>query len=223
LFNNSQFNNSQFVIFDCDGVIIDSNRLKMRGFKEALQEYDDHLVAELLEYNLVNGGLARDHKFRYFFKQLLSMNTNDTEKLTELKSKQFNQYCLKHFPTLPLTSGFIDYLQRLKSNDIPCYIVSGGNKGEIQLLVNQHKISSYFKGIYGNEQSKPDAIKLILTTANYQPENGTFFGDSALDGRAANQFGIPFIFVSEYADVSTSELSELVIHKVIDNFTPILS
>lgn len=209
----------QFVMFDCDGVIIDSNLLKMNAFEDAVKEYDVEHIAILLEYNRVNGGISRHEKFRYFFTEVLNLNSQEANELTQQKSQQFNQYCLKHFPTLNLTAGFNDYINYLNQNHIPCFIISGGNKDEIDLLLSHKGMTHLFEGVYGNAQSKAEAVKRIQATYQLELSDGLFFGDSALDGETANAFGIPFIYVSEYSDVSIEDMSHVQIEEVIKNFT----
>ena len=54
-------------IFDCDGVILDSNKIKGNAFKHALKEFPDQCTDEFLKYHYDNGGLSRHLKFKFFF------------------------------------------------------------------------------------------------------------------------------------------------------------
>ena len=55
-----------FYIFDCDGVILDSNNLKSRAYAEALTAEPLELVLEFVEYHKENGGISRYEKFKYY-------------------------------------------------------------------------------------------------------------------------------------------------------------
>ena len=57
-------------IFDCDGVILDSNKLKSNAFAESLPNEPPDLVAEFVEYHKKNGGISRYEKFRYYYKNM---------------------------------------------------------------------------------------------------------------------------------------------------------
>ena len=122
------------IIFDCDGVMIDSNNFKMNAFRSSLAEYDDLLVEQLLEYNRTHGGIPRAQKFRFFYEHILKVETSEISSLSAVKTAQFSQYCNRHFPLLPLTKGFEKYLNSLHQNKIPCFIVSGGNIAEMKFI-----------------------------------------------------------------------------------------
>ena len=51
-------------IFDCDGVILDSNILKSEAFEHALTLEDKSDVERLIQYHKDNGGISRYEKFR---------------------------------------------------------------------------------------------------------------------------------------------------------------
>ena len=59
-----------FFIFDCDGVILNSNNLKSKTFAEALAGEPPDLVAEFVEYHKNNGGISRYKKFWYYYKTM---------------------------------------------------------------------------------------------------------------------------------------------------------
>ena len=211
----------QFILFDCDGVIIDSNQFKQTTFEKVICEYDHNLVREFIEFSRKNGGLSRVHKFRYFFERILKLEKTEAAILTKRKVEEFHRYCSNQLVSLDLTNGFRNYIESLHIREIPSFIISGGNREEINSLLKYHRISHMFAGIFGNEQTKISAIKQILTNYNFQTKKGIFYGDSKLDGIAANQFGIPFVFVSNFSDVTLNDLSDITIARCIDNFSDI--
>ena len=46
------------IIFDCDGVIFDSNKLKITAFREVLSAYPKHLVNDFIKYHKEHGGIS---------------------------------------------------------------------------------------------------------------------------------------------------------------------
>ena len=56
----------QCIIFDFDGVIVDSIAIRDEGFKKVLKNFGDDNVIRLLKYHRENAGLSRYNKFRYF-------------------------------------------------------------------------------------------------------------------------------------------------------------
>ena len=81
------------VIFDCDGVILNSNKIKTNGFYEATRNFGEEEAKELLKFHQQNGGISRNIKFEHFFKRILKENYfNDLqETLNKYSSISENQ------------------------------------------------------------------------------------------------------------------------------------
>ena len=56
----------QTIVFDCDGVILDSNRIKTEAFRTVAEPIDTELADELVRYHIDNGGISRYRKFDFF-------------------------------------------------------------------------------------------------------------------------------------------------------------
>ena len=59
------------ILWDFDGVILNSNIIRTRGFIEIFKKFPEEKVFELVKYHLKNGGLSRYHKIEYFFTKIL--------------------------------------------------------------------------------------------------------------------------------------------------------
>ena len=59
------------ILFDFDGVILDSMPTRNYGFKKIFEKFDDNLVDIFLIYHNKNGGLSRYVKIKYFYNELL--------------------------------------------------------------------------------------------------------------------------------------------------------
>ena len=55
-------------VFDCDGVILNSNEYKSEAFFKSTLKYGKE-NAKNLRYHIKNGGISRNIKFKYFLKQ----------------------------------------------------------------------------------------------------------------------------------------------------------
>ena len=67
------------IIFDFDGVILDSMPIRTEGFKKIFKNYDNKKVEELISFHLINGGLSRFVKIKYFFEELLETSISEEE------------------------------------------------------------------------------------------------------------------------------------------------
>ena len=58
------------VIFDCDGVILDSNNFKTKLFKDVLGDYPSDEVESFSDFQKKSFGLSRYKLFEIFLKNL---------------------------------------------------------------------------------------------------------------------------------------------------------
>ena len=60
------------LIFDCDGVILNSNKIKTEAFRKILKKYNQNAVYEFINYHKNNGGISRYIKIKEFLKKYTS-------------------------------------------------------------------------------------------------------------------------------------------------------
>ena len=77
------------VVFDCDGVILDSNNIKSKAFEDSLKGENDQLISEFIDYHKKNGGVSRFLKFEYFFKVL--KNQKNYQKDLNIALKKYSK------------------------------------------------------------------------------------------------------------------------------------
>ena len=72
-------------IFDCDGVILNSNKIKSNAFYEVASKYGKKEAKKLVNYHINNGGISRYKKFEYFSNNILLDKTYNKEKKWNIK------------------------------------------------------------------------------------------------------------------------------------------
>ena len=72
-------NNYKILLWDFDGVIMDSNPVRTYGFEEVLKGYPQQQLDEFMVFHKQNGGLPRYDKFRYFFEKIRDEQVSDAE------------------------------------------------------------------------------------------------------------------------------------------------
>lgn len=186
-------------LFDCDGVIFDSNNIKANCFYEATLKYGQDLAAEFTQYCKRNWGMSRFHFFHYFVEHFL--HKSDVELEHEL-IKQYSQLVEAKLENCNLTDGAQQLFEILRSKDKNCYVVSGGLEVELKKLFNQRGLDPFFISINGSPRTKEKIIQdLDLPVAQC-----IFIGDSLKDQVASIGAGIDFLFVSKYSDIQSSSL-----------------
>lgn len=178
------------ILWDFDGVIMESNSIRDIGFERVLSEYPSDLVDQLMEFHQQNGGLSRYVKFRYFFEDILNQEVTD-DKIQELaNSFSVIMKSLLVNPQLLIE----DSLSFIKSNfeNYKMHIVSGSDQSELQFLCSEMKLTHYFKSIHGSPTAKKDLVKQVINDNNYPKELCILIGDSINDYEAAQDNGIAF-------------------------------
>ena len=178
------------ILWDFDGVIIDSLAIRDYGFREIFKEFDKQSVDKLIQYHNYNGGLSRFHKIEYFFNEILKQNITQDEIL---------QYANKFTTIMRQSLSDKKYLINdtvnfIKNNykNYNFHIVSGSEHNELNFLCQKLDLSQYFISINGSPTPKNQLIKNLLESYNYNINQTILIGDSINDYEAASVNKIDF-------------------------------
>jgi len=178
------------IIWDFDGVILDSMPVRDYGFRKIFEKFDKYLVDKLLEYHHNNGGLSRYIKIRYFYEKLLNQNITDEE--VNILSEQFSIIMKKELINKKyFIQDSVDFI-KLNYQKYNFHIASGSDEKELNYLCKELKISQYFLSINGSPIHKNNLVKDILFKNNYLKDETILIGDSINDYEAANVNNINF-------------------------------
>lgn len=178
------------ILFDFDGVILDSMKIKGDGFAELFKTYPQSSIEKLETYHYANGGVSRFNKIRYFFREICKTEVSEPE--VELLASRFGEIIAdKLFDPDNLISETVAYI-RQHYTLYNCHIVSGAEHHELNDLCAHFKIADYFKSIEGSPTVKSDLIRNLLHKNGYQANETALIGDSINDYEAAKANGIAF-------------------------------
>lgn len=192
------------VILDCDGVIFDSNHLKIEAFKKALSHYDTDVIDAFSEYFKNNFGTSRYHLARVFIEEFLHQDFK--EELYQEILKDYGDSCVLLYKELGFTNEFMSFLQYYKNKKL--YIASGGDENELNEVFKAKNIQQYFNRILGSPRKKNDLVSEILI--ENAEKKIIMIGDAKSDLWASQANGIDFIYMSQYSLVQDvmKELSQ---------------
>lgn len=178
------------ILWDFDGVILDSMKVRDWGFEKIFETFPEVQVKELLRYHNENGGLSRYVKIRYFFEEVLKESISDNQVLEYagefsklMKSELINPKNLIN-----------DSLNFIKSNHkkFNFHIVSGSDQDELRFLCKELKIASLFQSINGSPTPKTKLVQDLLEKEFYKENETCLIGDSINDYEAAINNDIKF-------------------------------
>ena len=123
------------IIWDFDGVILDSAEVRDHGFLEIFSNYPEHQVSQLMDFHKSNGGLSRYVKIRHFFEEILM--TSVTEDQVNYYANEFKQIMLSKLTDRDLIIN--DSLAFIKENHQKqkFYIASGSDEKELNIICSK--------------------------------------------------------------------------------------
>jgi phosphoglycolate phosphatase-like HAD superfamily hydrolase len=181
---------NKVILWDFDGVIMDSMAVRDKGFEAVLYDYPADQVALLMDYHRKNGGLSRYHKFRYFFEDIRKESV--TESQIQVLAITFSKLMLENLlnPTL-LINDSLDFIKE-NHTKFEMHIVSGSDQAELRYICEALGISKYFVSIHGSPTPKIKLVQDLLKSHKYEVVNTCLIGDSINDYEAANINKISF-------------------------------
>lgn len=182
--------NIKNIIFDFDGVILDSIPVKTEAFRKLFETYPIDIVEEFIQFHLENGGMSRYEKIRYFFNELLSQNVTEEEILNyaNLYSELTKQELTNEKYLIKEVLNFIkENYQKYKM-----HIASGADENDLKYICNKLELNTYFLSINGSPTKKTEIVKNILEKNSYVKNETILIGDSINDYYAAKENNIKF-------------------------------
>ncbi len=201
--------NTLTMLFDMDGVIIDSERV--------YQEIERNMYEELgipvsREEHLKFMGTAEWSMWTYMCEKYKVNQT--VEELVHQERDLFMKR-LDLPGDIPLMDGLIPLLELLKSEHIPCWIASSSSSDIIARVIEINGLGKYFEGYVSGDdvsQSKPSPEIFLKAAglAKAHPSNCMVIEDSENGIKAARAAGIFVVGLDlSGADLRITSLNEI--------------
>lgn len=178
------------IVFDFDGVILESAAIKTDAFAEMVEAYPAEIGKKFVEFHLAHMGISRKVKFQYLVKDLLGEPCTK-EKLDAL-GQNFSEIVHNKILAAPFVPGAQEFLEA-SYKKVFFYIASGTPQEEMRQIVAERGIEKYFKAVYGSPATKEAIVARIMQAQGYGKEEVLFVGDAETDLFAARALGIPFV------------------------------
>tara|TARA_Y100001970_G_C14221031_1_gene852674 strand:+ start:1854 stop:2486 length:633 start_codon:yes stop_codon:yes gene_type:complete len=184
------------IIFDFDGVIIDSSSIKADAFNKLFSRYGKSIGIKARNYHIENEGIPRIEKFNYINKYLL--NSIKKHSLDEL-NKKYSKIVLDKILKKNLSYGFKKFLNKF-NQEINFYISSSAPGNELNYIIKNKKINNFFKVISGYPPKKNIQIKKILINDKLNTKNVYYVGDTEHDYKISKKLNLNFIGYIRYGN-----------------------
>ena len=180
------------IIFDFDGVIAESIKLKSDAFAKLYSTFGNNIVQKVVEHHEANGGMSRYEKIKYYHESFLQQVISNKE-ISELANK-LSDIVIDKVITAPYVPGVLEYIKKCK-NKYKLFISTGTPTKEIKKILIGKNILHYFNAIYGSPNKKTDHIKSIISRFDMKHDELLFYGDSVEDLKAAKNTDVTFTLV----------------------------
>lgn len=193
----------ELVIFDMDGLLIDSERLIMEAFSKSCTQLGCQLNKHYYQAGI--GGKPKPT----FGEMFIGMTKENEADLHEMCAR-VGSACIEEMrqmgPKL-LKAGARELLGYLRRQGIPRAVASSSNRYRVDTLLTSTGIYDIFDYmVCGDEIAKgkpdPETFLLACQRAGVQPERTLVLEDSDNGALAALRGGFPYIVVPDIAELS---------------------
>ncbi len=212
----SLFQGYSCAIFDCDGVILDANPVKIAAFRAALAGEDPALIEAFIADHRRTGGVSRYAKFARFYRELKPVE--DPPAAIAAALERFAAAARAGLGACPEVAGVREVLAGFADRNVAVHVVSGGDQDEVREALAARGIAGLVTGVHGSPTPKREHLERLRGEGELLP-GGVLFGDAELDMQLAESFGLEFVFVAGVSDWDQGrEVALARGHRVIEDF-----
>jgi phosphoglycolate phosphatase-like HAD superfamily hydrolase len=179
----------ELIIFDFDGVILESADIKTRAFARLFEHHPEHVDA-VVDLHLQLAGVSRYEKFRLIYDDILERPLDDGE--MERLGEEFSRLVLDEVLICPFVPGAREFLEQHHRRR-GLYVASGTPERELRDIVSRRELDPFFRGVYGTPALKDEISRRVLADAGIERDNAVFIGDATADLEGARGAGISFV------------------------------
>lgn len=204
------------VIFDMDGLMIDSERVTFEGYQHVLKK--DNLTMSEETYKTL---LGKTVKAVY---ELFASDYGDQYDVDQV-IKEVHQYIADRFENdgVPLKKGLLELLKYLKENNYKTIVATSSHRSRVDLILKQAKITEYFDdSICGDEvtHGKPDPEVFLKACQklNVSPDEALVLEDSESGINAAYNAKIKVIGIPDmkYPDEKYVQMTYSIMNDLLE-------
>lgn len=197
------------VVFDFDGVLVDSNAVKRRAYGEIFADTPGSRPV----VDSVLGSNTEDDRFgviRAILQGLSGKNGGISGHLDQLVTEyaeRYNAICEEHTATCAEVRGASSAITHL-ARQYPLYIISATPEEPLRRVVMRRGWSRYFRDVLGRPRTKRENLTQVMRREGLAGPRIIFVGDGRRDLDSAREVGCRFIGVrNEFNDFDPAGLT----------------
>jgi phosphoglycolate phosphatase-like HAD superfamily hydrolase len=178
------------VVFDCDGVILESTDIKTAALRDLFEKSHPERVSEILDYHVSHMGISRHVKLRHICTEMLGEEYSARRQAR--LAAEFSRLVFDRVLKCPVVTGAREFL-RAGQGRCRFFVASGTPHEELELILRRRRLLGYFERAWGSPATKPEVIRGILRDGPLHKGEVVFVGDAQSDWRAAQETGVHFV------------------------------
>ena len=204
------------VIFDCDGVLLDTMEQKIRAFREWVPAQHTQHADAFMDRVMHGFGKSRFHHIKSFYADIVGL-APAPEFLKE-EIARFTEICEPLCASAGWLPGSREFLEACRGAGAMCYVLSGmPEEPLIEMLaahgaraISAEEPDAIFDRIYGSPPGKPQRMEAILSETHTPAHRAVFVGDADADREAAAHVGASFVYKPSKAARPMGEMPTIV-------------
>jgi HAD superfamily hydrolase (TIGR01549 family) len=196
-------NKIKAIIFDLDGVIIDSLDAWIKVFNDARQYYKLPKIPKKEFIDKIWGGsIERDVKLYFKGKTIEEISRHYFSSIGKFKANT------------KLNKNVKETLEKLKNKNIKLGLVTNTYKKAALEILGYHKIKNLFDAVVGGDEIKqgkpaPDSLLEVCKRLGIRPNEAFLVGDTHNDAGAAKNANMFFIGYKINGDLKIGDFKDL--------------
>ena len=186
-------------MFDCDGVILNSNKTKVNAYFEVAKRMGgtDAQAQALVEHHIAKGSFPRNGKIEYYLTHIAQQAISP--ELIKQYMDAFDDILDKTLMMCEVAEGLLELKQA--TPQARWMLLSGGDQAELRRIFPRRNLAYLFEaGIFGGPDQKEHVLAREIANQNIQLP-ALFVGDSKYDHQASTGAGLDFVFLSDWTEV----------------------
>jgi beta-phosphoglucomutase len=210
--------NLKAVIFDFDGVILETSKRLFQGYKKVFDRFGVEYTEK--HFNDVYGLKTKEHFRKILLDNSINLSNEELDRLVQDRDVYYRKICEADLEALP---GVKDLLIELKDNHLKIGLASSTSRGNLEFFLPRLGLDTYFDVVFAGTDvahGKPDP-EIYLKTCDeleIRPNNCVGIEDTEIGVNALLNAGMKAVAVTitnrkQYdfskADIVVNTLNEL--------------
>lgn len=186
------------VVFDCDGVLLDTMPAKIEAFHQWVPEAHADKRDAFMDYIMTGFGKSRAYHMAYFYREILKEEPDPV--FLDAEIARFTDICEPLCASAPWRAGSREFVEACVAAGVKRYVLSGTPQKPLEDMLASTSATDLFDVIIGSPPQKPESMERILTETDTPAHRAVFIGDANADQAAAIHVGAHFVYFPSEAN-----------------------